>query len=397
MIKLSFFKHSYIYRYIIGVFSLIIITSSCKEEKEVTPSPAQHPTTPYKIEIPKGFPTNMNIPEDNPMTVEGIELGRYLFYDGRLSGRTHPDSLMSCATCHIHKNNFEVGVDHPVFKGGFPHGINGKSTPHVSMPLVNLVWNFNGYGWNGFLHPDNPNPNMRRLEDFVWMSVLSEHEIAGDTNRVKALFQEIPGYPTLFNKAFGSEEVTFERISKAIAQFIRSIVSHNSRFDQYLRGEVQLTSSELNGFVLFTTEEGADCFHCHGGAGNPLFTTHKFYNNGKDTEFDNAANAHDRYSFTKDPMDKGAYRAPSLRNIELCGPFMHDGRFATLEEVIDFYSHQVKNSVYIDPLMHHVSNNGIQLNENEKKDLLSFIKSLKDEEFLENKAYARPEKLPDEQ
>ena len=350
-------------------------------------------TTPYQIEIPFGFPTKLNIPEDNPMTVEGVELGRYLFYDGRLSGRNHPDSLMTCATCHRQERAFEAGVDHPDFPGGFPHGLTGLPTHHVMLPMINLVWNHSGYGWNGFLYPDNPVENLRNIEDFVRLTVMAKDEIDGDTLQTREMIQSIPGYPELFQKAFGSDKVTFTNIGKAIAQFVRTLISANSKFDKYMRGEVQLSQSELNGYVLFTTEEGADCFHCHGGFGNPLFTTHLFYNNGKDTEFTDPM---DRFQISKDPMDHGAYKATTLRNIEVQGPYMHDGRFATLEEVIDFYSHDLKQSPYINPLMHHINDGGIQLVPSEKEDLLNFIKTLRDDEFMTNPDFAKPIKFPDE-
>ncbi len=365
------------------------VLSGCKKDEPAEP----YKPTPYEIEIPFGFPTELNIPDDNPMTVEGVELGRYLFYDGRLSGRTDPDSLMSCSTCHRQERSFEAGVDHPDFPGGFPHGITGKPTHHVMLPMINLVWNDNGYGWNGFLYPDNPNPNLRNIEDFVRLAVVAEDEIDGDTAQVAALFQSLPGYPELFYKAFGSDKVTFKNIERAIAQFVRTLISANSKFDKYMRGEEQLTQSELHGYVLFTTEEGADCFHCHGGYGNPLFTTNLFYNNGKDTVFTDPS---DRFSVTGDPMDKGAYKATTLRNIEVGGPYMHDGRFATLEEVIEFYSHGLKQSPYVNPLMHHINDGGVQLTPQEKEDLLNFIKTLRDDDFMTNPKFSRPEKFPDE-
>ncbi len=349
--------------------------------------------TPYQIEIPFGFPTKLNIPENNPMTVEGVELGRYLFYDGRLSGRNHPDSLMSCATCHRQERAFEAGVDHPDFPGGFPHGLTGLPTHHVMLPMINLVWNHSGYGWNGFLYPNNPEENLRNIEDFVRLTVMAKDEIDGDTLQTREMIQSIPGYPELFNKAFGSDKVTFVNIGKAIAQFVRTLISANSKFDKYMRGEVQLSQSELNGYVLFTTEEGADCFHCHGGFGNPLFTTHLFYNNGKDTEF---IDPMDRFQISKDPMDHGAYKATTLRNIEVQGPYMHDGRFATLEEVIDFYSHDLKDSPYINPLMHHINDGGILLTPTEKEDVLNFIKTLRDDDFMTNPDFGKPDKFPDE-
>lgn len=354
--------------------------------------PYPYKPTPYTLEIPPYFPTLLNIPDDNPLTVEGINLGRYLFYDGRLSGRTDFDSLMSCGSCHLQANSFEPGINHPVFAGGRTFGLSGAYTPHFALPLVNLVWNSNGYLWNGMIRPSNSDENRRTLEDLVWMGVVAPHEMSGDTNRTKALIQQIPGYPALFGQAFGSQTVTMKNISRAIAQFVRTMVSADSRFDRYMRGELQLSTQELNGFVLFTTEEGADCFHCHGSSGNPLFTTNLFYNNGKDTEFNDPR---DRYAITGEETDRGAYKATTLRNVGLMGPYMHDGRFATLDEVIDFYSHDVKVSDYVNPLMHHVNEGGVQLTPSEKSDLKAFILSLQDEAFLTNPDLAPPLLFPD--
>lgn len=382
------------YKFVPGIFlGFLLFLVACSDKTEIIDPPPAYTPTPYELEIPYAFPTKLNIPEDNPLTVEGVELGRYLFYDGRLSGRTHPDSLMSCSSCHIQENNFEPGVDHPVFEGGFVHGLSGQQTHHVVLPLVNLVWNSSGYGWNGSFYNNNENPNQRQIEDIVTLSVIAPDEMHGDTSRVKALFQSLDGYPELFYKAFGSDQITFKNMARAIAQFVRTLVSADAKIDRYLRGEEQLTQSELNGFILFTTEEGADCFHCHGGFGNPLFTTHLFYNNGKDTIFNDPL---DRFAVTGDPMHKGAYKAPTLRNISLSGPYMHDGRFATLDEVIDFYSHEVKWSDQVDPLMHHVLRGGVQLTPSEKADVKAFIATLHDEKFLNNPAYGRPEKFPDQ-
>ena len=348
--------------------------------------------TPFNLEIPLHFPTKLNIPADNPLTVEGIALGRYLFYDGRLSGRTQADSLMSCSSCHRQSRSFEAGTDHPIFTGGHVVGLTGIAPPHATLPLVNLVWNQNGYFWNGLIHSSNPDASMRRLEDIVWMGVVARDEMAGDTNRTKQLIQQTAGYPELFYKAFGSETVTMENISRSIAQFVRTLVSANSKFDRYMRGDEQLSQQELNGFILFTTEEGADCFHCHGSSGNPLFTTNLFYNNGKDTVFEETR---DRYSVTGKPADIGAYKATTLRNVALMGPYMHDGRFQTLDEVIDQYSHHVKMSDYVDPLMHHVAEGGVQLTPKEKAELKAFILSLQDEEFLTRPDFGPPDRFPD--
>jgi len=383
--------------YYILMLSVLFFFTACKKDDDKPQAPDTFNPTPYIIEIPYAFPSNMNIPDDNPMTVEGVKLGRYLFYDGRMSGRTHPDSLMSCATCHLQENSFECGVNHPVYIGGFTHGICGKPTPHVMLPLINLVWNSSGYLWNGFISSENPLPQYRNIEDLVWMGIVAEHEMFSDTNTAKQTIQNIPGYPELFKKAFGSDVVTVKNMSRAIAQFIRTLITSDSKFDKYMKGEVQLSQSELNGFVLFTTEEGADCFHCHGGYGNPLFTTHLFYNNGKDSLFTGEfEDPRDRYHVTYDPMDLGAYKATTLRNIIYTAPYMHDGRFATLDEVLEFYNEDLVWSPYINPLMHHIADGGTLLTPNELSDLKAFIMSLTDTAFINNPDFAKPDKFPDE-
>lgn len=157
----------------------MIVLSCRKSELPETPIAP----TPYRIGIPFRFPSQLNIPDDNPMTVEGIELGRMLFYDGRISGRTDPDSMMCCATCHLQSRSFECGIDHPKFSGGHPFGITGIPTPHVMMPLINLVWTHTGYLWNGNVYPENPASGVRHLEDLVWLAIVAPHEMNGDTNR----------------------------------------------------------------------------------------------------------------------------------------------------------------------------------------------------------------------
>lgn len=355
------------------LFIWLVVFFACTPSDN--PQPFQ--PTPYQIEIPYGFPTNLNIPEDNPMTVEGVELGRLLFYDGRINGRNHTDSLMSCSSCHKQENSFEIGLPRP-----FPVGITGQPTHHVMLPMINLVWNMGNYGWNG---------SVNSIENDVIGVISDPSEFDSSPEKVVNAIKNIPGYPELFQKAFGTNEVTVDRIAKAIAQFVRTLISANSKFDKYMRGEVQLSPEELRGFVLFTTEEGADCFHCHGGDGNPLFTTNKFYNNGKDSVF---TDPYDRFSVTGDLMEKGAYKATTLRNIRLTGPYMHDGRFETLEEVIEFYSHHLVSTPYVDPLMHHLVNGGTQLTPQEKSDLTAFIKTLEDEDFLTNSDFGRPESFP---
>lgn len=370
------------------IFMLLVM--ACERDQTYTPV---YKATPYTIQVPRFFPTALNIPADNPMTVEGVELGRFLFYDGRLSGRTHPDSLMSCASCHLQIRSFECGIDHPKFTGGHPFGLTGIPTPHSMMPMINLVWSGNGYLWNGKVSQDNPSPAMRNLEDFTWMAIAAPHEIHGDTTQVAALFQSIKGYPDLFKKAFGSDRVTVKNMGRAIAQFVRTLISSNSKFDRFMLGSSQLTPSERNGYVLFMTEQGGDCFHCHGGDGNPLFTTTLFYNNGKDSVFTDPG---DRYSVTGELSDAGSYKAPTLRNLAFTAPYMHDGRFKTLDEVLAFYNSGLVWSPVISPLMHHIATQGVKLTPGQLADLKLFLLTLTDSSFVSNPSFSKPLKFPDE-
>lgn len=371
-----------------GILISMLVLLSCDP-----PEPVEFKATPYQLQIPKYFPTNLNIPDDNPMTVEGVKLGRYLFYDGRLRGYlgTEPDSLMSCATCHIQEHGFECGLNHPRYTDGRPFGVNGKKTHHSMLPLCNLVFNNNGYLWNGFIYKENPNVSRRNLENIVSMAIVAEDEMNTTIERAVNAIKKIDIYPPMFKAAFGTEEVTIDRIEKAIAQFIRTLISGNSKFDRYIRGEEQLTPDELAGFVLFTTEEGADCFHCHGSDGNLLMTTNSFYNNALDSVF---TDTQDRSSVTGNSFDVGTYRAPTLRNIGVTAPYMYDGRFKTLDEVINFYSEGLNATPYVHPLMHKIADGGALLTPKEKRQLKAFLLTLTDDDFLTNPNFSKPRDLP---
>jgi cytochrome c peroxidase len=384
--------------FIIAVFSIYL--SSCKGDDPPVPGTN---TRPYKFPAPKFFPTLMNIPSDNPTTVEGVRLGRYLFYDGRMSGRMEPDSQMSCGTCHLQSRGFECGIDHPKYTGGKPFGVQGKLTPHVMLPFINLVYNFNGYLWSGKVNnsnaalgnpaygvPAKPEFHLRNIESLFWMGLYAPHEMKSDSTRCIAALKSItyPNYPALFKAAFGTSDITMERCGKAVAQFLRTLISYNSKFDKYLRKEPggELSASELRGYQLFISEP-ADCFHCHGPA--PLFTTNLFYNNAKQYIPDPG----DRYGYTKDTLDKGAYKATTLRNIELTGPYMHDGRFKTLEEVVNFYATGLVPSPSVSPLMKHLNTGGNQLTDQQQQDLIAFLKTLTDYVFISDTAFAKPSDL----
>jgi len=387
-----------------GMFLIMAISlylTSCSDNP--TPSVIAN-TTLYKFPTPKFFPTLMNIPADNPTTVEGVKLGRYLFYDGRMSGRMEPDSQMSCGTCHLQSRSFECGIDHPKFTGGRPFGVTGTKTPHYMLPFINLVYNFNGYLWSGKVNNNNPalgsvaygvpaKPefHLRNLESLFWMGLYAPHEMKSDSTRCIAALKSIkyPNYPQLFKAAFGTTDITMERCGKAVAQFLRTLISYNSKFDKYLRKEPggDFTASELRGYQLFISEP-ADCFHCHGPA--PIFTTNLFYNNAKDNVFTDAG---DRFGYTKDTIDRGAYKATTLRNIELTGPYMHDGRFKTLAEVVNFYATGLVVSPYVNPLMKHLNTGGNQLSDQQQQDLIAFLLTLTDHQFLTDTAFAKPSDL----
>ncbi len=403
-------RHSFIFflMFVLFVSSIVLGTQACTD-KETLPTPIDgFNPTPYTIPDIPFFPKKLNIPADNPMTEEGIKLGRYLFYDGRLSGRTHPDSLMSCGSCHVQSKGFKTGIDHPKFHGGQPFGIpddeypEGRPTHNFALALTNTVYNSNGYFWNGFIHENNnklgssslgvptlPEFHHKNIESIVWKTIAARDEINGSFEKTVNTIAAVPIYPAMFKAAFGSEEVTMERINKSIAQFVRSIISYRSKFHKYLRDEVELSEQELRGHDLFFSED-ADCFHCH--AGTAMMTTLEYFNNAKDTEFNDPF---DRFSVTGNSIDIGAYRAPSLINVEVGAPYMHDGRFSTLDEALDHYNSGLVYSDDVHPLMKYVREGGVQISEAEKADLKAFLFTLTDHEMLVDPAFSRPGDLDD--
>ena len=365
------------YNYMMRYFILLVLLSgtlfqSCKRDNPILIE--SHVTTPYELPQPRFFPTDLNIPADNPMTVEGVILGRYLYYDGRLNGRFHCDSMQSCYSCHTQETGFVTNNS-----TGRGEGVMGIYSPHTVMPHVNLVYRQQPtYGWAG---------GSASIEDVVKVVFGLDFEFATTHKIAVEAIQSIPIYPPMFKDAFGTEEVNIDRIAKAIASFMRSMVSYNSRYDQYVRHEINLTVREQRGLQLFMSEK-ADCFHCHGEIA--LLSNNQFMNNAIDSVF---KGLDDRYSVTGNPQDMGKYFTPTLRNVELRNAFMHDGRFSSLHEVLEHYSHGLVNSPQIDPLMKYVAFGGTQLTEQEKADLIVFLKTFTDNDFINNPAFSRPADL----
>ena len=308
-------------------------------------------TTPFDLHAPHYFPL-LEVPADNPLTVEGIQLGRYLYYDTLLS-TNGPFAGRSCSSCHFQSNSFSV------------------PTPGVAvLPHVNLAWSRN-FLWTGKVSGT--------LEDVMRFEV--EEFFAVDVN----VLQSSPDYRARFLAAYGQEIITQELVAKALAQWFRRMVSSNSKFDRYLSYTETLTSEELNGMSIFLSETG-DCFHCHG---IPLMSDNNFHNIGLEDEFIDADQG--RFLITGDPADLGAFKAPTLRNIALTGPYMHDGRFATLEEVVEHYNSGVHPSPSLDPLMTKPGQlTVLQLTNVQKADLVSFLHTLTDDDFVSDTDLASP-------
>ncbi len=372
---------------LLSILSIGLVATSCRKKEGCTDSEAlnfdskakrDNGTCEYDVHNPTAHilavPYTLNkylpapsIPADNPMTEEGVELGRKLFYEKLLSG----DNTESCSSCHLQDHAFGD-------ENSFSIGIDGLQGGRSAMPIWNMAWNSgNKFFWDG---------RADGIEGQALQPVINPIEMHAVWPNVVDKLQAHNDYPSLFKKAFGTDIIDSNLVVKAIAQFERTLISGNSKFDKYLKGEAQLTPSELNGYNIFMDEAGGDCFHCHGDAVNPLWTDNRFHNNGLDaTHTDLGLGA-----VTGDPNDNGKFKTPSLRNLAYTAPYMHDSRFATLDEVINFYSVELKYSSTIDPLMKNVSVGGVQLNPQDRIDLKAFLLTLTDEDFINNPKFSNP-------
>ncbi len=329
---------------------VLLCLTACRRDVPEEPASGAH-TTPFILDLPANFPVPI-IPASNPLTEEGIALGRRLYYDTLLS-RNGPFEGFACASCHHQATSF--------------------TTPTAGTNVlahVNLAWGTN-FLWNGKVCGTLEDVMRFEVEEFfqVDMAELNAH----------------PDYPQLFQEAFGIDNITSDHVVKALAQWFRRMVSSNSRLDRHLRGELLLTPEEMNGAMIFLSEVG-DCFHCHP---LPLMTDNGFHNIGLASTFGGFDVG--RFAITGAPMDMGAFKTPTLRNIALTAPYMHDGRFQTLEELVEFYNSGVQHSASLDPLMTKPGPSlTLGLTPQDKANLVSFLHTLTDEAFLTDPALGSP-------
>jgi cytochrome c peroxidase len=322
------------------------------------------------------------LPEDNPLTQEAVELGRHLFYDPRLSG----DNTVSCSTCHLQRLAFTDGKPTAI-------GVSGRALAFNSMSLANLMWGPRRFFWNG---------RVSTLEEQALVPIQHPDEMAQDLDDLVDELGEDETYRLLFDAAYG--KISPESIAAALASFQRTLVSANSRYDQFLRGEVTLSGQEELGRKLFMAHpdtkaslRGANCIDCHSQFLTSGFSTRLdgFSNNGLDAEAYLPAGLQE---VTGKPEHRGLFKVPTLRNIALTAPYMHDGRFGTLEEVLNHYNEGISVSSTLSPLILEASNLDIapgdrvslNLTAEETAAVIAFLHTLTDEDFVTDKRFSNP-------
>lgn len=307
----------------------------------------------------------------NPVTVEGANLGRYLFYDPILSS----DGSISCASCH--KQEFAFS-DSP---NQFSKGKDGALMKRNTEALFNLAW-YPSFFWDG---------KAPTIEEQIFHPIKAIDEMNMKVATAVERLNKSKFYKKMFSDAFDSEKIDSVQISKAIAQFLRTLISHQSKYDKVIGGNGSFTKEEYAGFVLMNDQTKGDCLHCHTTDADALGTTLKFSNNGLDA-VTNPQEYKDkgRGAVTGKISDNGNFIIPSLRNISLTAPYMHDGRFKTLDDVLEFYSSGVKQSVNIDTKMEFAHQGGAHLTSEEKKNIISFLQTMTDSIFVSNPEFSNP-------
>ncbi|MDP4132102.1 MAG: cytochrome c peroxidase [Bacteroidota bacterium] len=313
--------------------------------------------TPFPFVIPRGFPPPVYPFEKNPVTRAGFELGRKLFYDGKLS----IDGNFPCASCHQQFAAFAT------YEHRLSHGYNNQFSYRNAPALFNLAWQ-KEFHWDG---------GISNLEVQPLAPMLDPHEMAESLGHVISKLKQDKQYPALFNKAFGSPGINSQRILRALTQFTVSLVSANSKYDKVQRGEAVFTQYEKPGYEIFQQK----CAACHK---EPLFTDLSYRNAG--LAADSTLKDYGRMRITGRKEDSLKFRVPSLRNVYLTFPYGHDGRFATLSDVLDHYSRGVTQSATLDTSLR----KGIPLSDNDKFYLIQFLGTLTDTSFVNNPLFKDP-------
>ncbi len=366
------------YPVLIVLLSLVLGISACEKEPEekdpVTPVDLTHipyAPTAEDLVIPAGLPA-MYQPVDNPLTKEGVLLGRFLFYDPILS----KDSTISCASCHRQELAFTDGLARSV-------GFAGRTGTRSSMSLVNIGFADNGLFWDG---------RVSSLEEQALHPVEDQNEMAEKWPDVLKKLQRHGGYPEMFRRAFGVRrniDITKEMVARALAQFQRTLVSGESKYDRVYRQEDFFTDDELDGFLIFMDASNrvlpdGECGHCHNVN---LFAVNSYFHNGLVPEEELEVNA-GRFAVTGNPNDKGKFRATTLRNIMVTGPYMHDGRLATIDDVLVHYQGGGHHSFNRDPLLADLERTSLSAEHLQK--IKVFLNTLTDSTFLRNPAFSNP-------
>ncbi len=345
-------RHTTILSVLLSIFSIVIF-QACKKNGD-TPLAG----TALAFPIPAGWPAPVYNFDSNRLTVEGVTLGRKLFYDSKLS----IDGSVSCAGCHQQYAAFTT-YDHD-----FSHGINFKHGTRNAPTLANLAWS-TSFMWDG---------GITNLEQVTIAHITSPTDMGESINGVIKKLQVDPRYADMFKAAYGDENVTSERMTKAISQFELTLVSNNSRYDKMKRGETSYNVAESSGYDIFK----AKCITCHT---EPFFTNGSFRNIG--LAIDNNIKDFGRMSVTRNAVDSLKFKVPSLRNVEWTIPYGHDGRFNSFDILMEHYRSKVIDGPTTDPLV----KNKIPLSNFEIGQLKSFLYTLSDTSFLNNKRFSAPD------
>lgn len=335
------------------VFILTLLLSGCTDDDQPVKDP-------YAFETPSNFPSPVYTFENNPVSKRGVELGQMLFYDPVLS----LDSSIACANCHQQA----VAFSDPVHR--FSRGVDNAAGFRNAPAIQNMAFQ-NNFFWDG---------GVKHLDFVPINAVTSKIEMAETLEHVVSKLNRSSFYPQKFKAAFGGDEITSQQMLYALSQFMNLMISANAKYDKHVRGDEHLTAEEAEGLELFENK----CRVCHA---TDLFTDDSFRNNGLDASFEKDSG---RERITEFEGDRGKFKVPGLRNVALTSPYMHDGRFNTLQQVLDHYASNVKNSETLDPVLKQGESLGIRLSEQEKLKLIAFLNTLSDNEFTHDKRFANP-------